>query len=630
MLLDYTFGQPTFAGGPADFTFVSRYGNAFGDVYHANPAVVGPPASLLQDPTYVSFRNTWATRNQVAYVATNDGLLHAFWADVPSLENNEMWAMLMPEAMPSLQSSYPSSHEFLLDGPPVVKDVVWDRNQTATATTWHTMLVAGYGQYEQGYYAVDVTNPSPAGMGSGVLPTDPPPVGPVFRWQLSKVPATNYPLFAAQSATPAITTLFFDPGDGGGARDIGVAILPGGQNSNPTSSAGNGPSCARAAKASDSAPLSSYTARAAVRCWGGSNPPKSTDYVIGRSLSIVRLDTGEIIRAFARKADVTTQWPNDTLLANSRIIDTPLDSPMTGTPLVFPGDVGTDATKVFIGDSDGTLWKFDLSSTTPSSWTGELYLDLYNTTVDTNASTGWSDGQPFQVNPVLSLDPAGELVIGAATGTTTIFDTTGVEYVYSITEKVQGNPAKLRAFVNWYLGPQTSGNGTSGNFFQPGERVSGPMTVFNGTFYFSTFAAAALSATTCTSGDARLWGRDYVTPYSTTDASQGGAWEFPAPPGTPAGFVQPDQSNAALAGIVIPGVSILSTPACAGLGTAAADQYVSGATHQSPSNFTGGSYSLFTQLGAKGSNGAATQQYQQSLPTPLAPTTIDSWAAVIE
>jgi type IV pilus assembly protein PilY1 len=59
MLLDYTFGQQTFSGQPSTFTFVSRYGNALGSIYHATPTVVGPPGSLLQDPGYIGFASQW-------------------------------------------------------------------------------------------------------------------------------------------------------------------------------------------------------------------------------------------------------------------------------------------------------------------------------------------------------------------------------------------------------------------------------------------------------------------------------------------------------------------------------------------------------------------------------------------
>ncbi|HTQ41783.1 MAG TPA: hypothetical protein VMI75_03430, partial [Polyangiaceae bacterium] len=649
MLLDFDFAESSFSG-PADFNFISRSGNAFGDVYHANPVVVGPPGSLLQDPLYVGFRQAWGAsqstravpttcpsgqstcRNTVVYVATNDGLLHAFWSDETTLENNEMWAMLLPQPAASLVSSYPSNHEFLLDGSPVVKDVVWDRNATTTASSvWHTMLVAGYGSTFPGYYAVDVTNPDPTGMTNGSTPADPPQVGPVFRWQLTKLPATNFQLFGSSSATPAITTLFMDPGDGGKAREIGVAILPGGQNGPPTSSLATG-GCDRAAKTTDSAPINSYTARKTVRCWGTNK--LATDPVVGRSLTIVRLDTGEILRAFGRKEDFPA---NDTLARANRVTDARLDSPMTGTPIVYPTDVGTDTTKVFVGDADGTIWKFDLSSSDPSNWTGELYLDLYNATADTNSASAWNDGQPFTVTPVVALDPGGQVVLEAATGTTQTFDTNGFYFVYSITEKVQGtSPAKLRANVNWWLGP--SSMATSGIGFDPGERVSGPMTVFNGTVYFSTYAAAAQGSQSCTSGTARLWGRDFVRPDVQSDLSQGGVRQMQPPPPNPPVNPPPISivpatytGSGVTPGAVIPGVSIMNTPACASMGNPAADQYVYGAQHAAPQNFTAGGFSLFSQVGkANGAGGAAAGTMQMSLQTPIAPTAVDSWAAVLE
>jgi len=142
MLLDYTFGTQSFGGEPSNFTFVApgnvgRYGNAFGSIYHATPSVVGPPGSLLQDPGYIGFASQWQAppgtatfhaasgRNTVVYAPTNDGLLHAFWADETKQENNELWAMLLPAAMPNINGgSYPSSHAFLADGSPVVKDLV--------------------------------------------------------------------------------------------------------------------------------------------------------------------------------------------------------------------------------------------------------------------------------------------------------------------------------------------------------------------------------------------------------------------------------------------------------------------------------------------------------------------------
>jgi type IV pilus assembly protein PilY1 len=429
--------------------------------------------------------------------------------------------------------------------------------------------------------------------------------------------------------------------DGNGAREIGVAILPGGEDVVPTTQT----SCQRQPKLTDAAPPSGtgYTWRPSVRCWGNPNPPNPsgapqawTDFVLGRSVTVVRVDTGEILRVFARKQDMAN-YAGDTIFGLGRFTDSQLDSPMTGTPIVYPNDVGTDATKFFIGDADGTIWRFDLSSSNPSNWIGELYLDLYNQTVDTSApSVSWNDGQQLEVPMVLSLDPAGEVVINAASGTTDQFDTTGIEYVYSITEKVStvGVTPKLRANVNWWLQPAILDT-------MPGERVSGPMTVFNGTLYFSTFGTTALGTQSCNAGTARLWGRDFVTPADplcatggSCNRSLGGLPELQPPSGplSPApNWIEPDQTDSTLVGKVIPGVSIKATPACANLGTPGPDSYVYGAQHSTPQNYSqSGGFSVFSQVGAKGTNGSATKQLSINVATPVSPTVIDSWAAVLE
>jgi type IV pilus assembly protein PilY1 len=654
MVLSFTFAQGSVLNNapPSDFSFVRRDTDAFGDVFHSTPAVVGPPGSLLRDDGYVAFRTQLAARESMVYVATNDGLLHAFWADENRLENNERWALLPPAAMPQLVTSYPATDKFLLDGPPIVKDVVWDRSLSSfgAASSWHTTLVAGFGPSQRGYYAVDVTNPKITSPYSGKPAVTPVTGGgPVFLWQLvdlpSLAPNVNFPIFAAHSATPAITSLFMDPGDGKGTREIGVAILPGGSNFGPPSwsppapGGSSGTGCGRISTSttSNSEPPSTlstnYAARGTVRCWGSSG--QKTDPVPGRAVAVVRLDTGEILRVFMRKSDVTTPSPyvTDTLAQQSRVIDTPLDSPMTGTPAVYPGDVGSDATKVFIADADGTIWKFDLSSINPSSWTGEMFLDLYNPSVDARTSA-WADGQPVMVPPVLSLNQDATLVLNVGTGTQDTFDANGLYYVYSISEKVYPLDSKLRAQVNWYLASSVpSAQGAMGL----GERVSGPMTVFDGTFYFATYRAPSGNTPTCSGGDAFLWGLDFVTASDKTHPENGGIPRLnPPPPASqpspPLGHFEPSAMTPALApaGAVIPGVTIQATAPCSQKGASGSDQYVGGATHQGFGSFSPPSFSLYAPVAAKGSGGAATSSINIALPTPLAPTVIDSWAAVIE
>ncbi|MBW2458912.1 MAG: hypothetical protein JRI68_30715, partial [Deltaproteobacteria bacterium] len=115
----------------------SRSGNEFGAIYHATPDVIGAPRAYIRDPSYERFANEKVTRPLVLYTATTDGQLHAFKVAsndpndtgilVDKPENNELWSFLPPHVLPNLISQYPSVQQILLDGPPVLKDVVFER-----------------------------------------------------------------------------------------------------------------------------------------------------------------------------------------------------------------------------------------------------------------------------------------------------------------------------------------------------------------------------------------------------------------------------------------------------------------------------------------------------------------------
>ena len=225
--------------------------------YEETPAVFGPPSEFLRDDSYTAFQVQQANRPLVLLTATNDGQVHAFKvarakneatsAEVNSLANNELWSFFPPAVLPSVASQYPGAAKVLLDGPLVVKNVVYTRTTTqaqAGSATWNTVAVGGLGSSVAaggsstgtGYYALDVTNPVPV--------TSSPTTGPQFLWQLTTDNSADpKPIFGTRSSTPTIVTLYFDPTVGGaGAAPVErtVAILPGGDGA-PASGA-----CSRA------------------------------------------------------------------------------------------------------------------------------------------------------------------------------------------------------------------------------------------------------------------------------------------------------------------------------------------------------------------------------------------------
>ena len=625
--------------------------SALGGIYRSSPALVGTPNQYLRDDAYQAFATLHATRRQTMYVASMDGILHAFKAlatNTFDAGNFEMWAFVPPAVLPKIATNYPSGQQILLDGTPVIKDTVWDRAPAdpVSADQYHTTLVAGMGAGGAGYYALNVTDAdcdngtnfagnSNACQGRFVAASSKPTAfaaaGPHFLWQLTdmeQAPAGDpakpsrvardgtqiVSLFGAQSGTPAIATLQMDPGDGN-PRQIGVAILPGGIDGPPV----KGGSCPRAVGTTFTPvdydfSATGYGRRAAVRQWGATCAAP----VPGRGVTIVRLDTGEILRHFGR---ATQDVPKKIL---GKTTDSPFDSPVIGTPAIYPNAVGATTQKIFVGDADGTVWRIDVSSPDPTKWKVTLFQDLVNGGLPGPAT--FAESQPIALPMVLSQDPTGNLVVNVATGDQeNLVVSAEKNYVYSIVEQ---RPTTVNtpgyALVNWYKP------------FAAAERVTGPMTLFDRTLYFASYKPAVPAAGACgQGGTASLWGLDFVTP-GVGGVTAGGAPRWcplasGVDPNTQAcagALVQGEPvADPALAGAIIPGVTVQAAQSCASFGGLPGDPVLSGLTSTSYQIFFGAT----TTRGAGAPTGTP-QAERRSIARPLPRTTasIDAWALVVD
>ena len=631
--------------------------HALGAIIHSSPTISGAPVSLLRDEGYRKYSDLFAYRRQTMYVASTDGLLHAFDANYPgrgtSTTTGELWAFIPPGVLGELQTNFPGGQRTLLDGSPVVKDVVYERagGQVGSDAPWHTALVAGLGR--DGYFALDVsadgqlaaptsytavTNGNRATL-NGLLrpPTPARPAGPHFLWQLTSTEANGsaekgkkhkkgkknkggtdlYALFGDRVGTPAITTLFIndpsDPTSDGLPHEIGVAILPGGIDDPVPGPAP--PSCPRRA------PTVTYTGaesvmnpRSTVRGWG----PACDSPVGGRSVTIVRLDNGRIIRHFARALTTDDDVPRRLLGSGNtsvctgtgacRVINSPLDAPVTGTPVVFPNDPGAIAQKMFVGDADGTLYRFDLSNPNPSLWKAELFLDTRGSSFPNSDFVG---DKPISVPPVVALGEKGSLVITVANGDQEDLGAKPLgdrHLLWSVTELPgTGSGTAARPQLNWYYR------------FDGGERVTGPMAVFDRALYFSTYRVNN-TTNVCLDGFARIYGIDYVKPQNSGNLAEGGAYRIP---NLPSNLQFTDEGPD-----LVPGVSVRASQACA---QAQSTQDYFGGTRVGAMLTTPTSYSLLANRSKTATTpGNAVQQITKNLALPRTQTIIDSWASVVE
>lgn len=543
-----------------------------GDIYHSSPVVVGPLRQDIADESYNLFRRDPRVSNRptVVYVGSNDGVLHAFVAEdfvVPATHptyggrtltaGTELWGFVPPAVLPLLNSAT-SAHAPLVDGTPVVKEVFLRRlpGQAASGSIYRTVMVVplrGIGAY----VALDITDP----------------MTPGFLWQFAQTdmgPTYGRPGLGQVLITTA----------GGSLEERAVAILPGGLGAEDAArrAAAGMPGCTARATGRPPMTTNGVYARTNLRCWG----------TRGRNLTWIDLATG------------------DTL---TRIGSTFFDAPMVGGVSLFPGDVGTVATRAFMTDQDGLVWRVNVSQPTIASWTAQPFYDLFSGGIA-------DDGQPAFDAPIISTDLAGNPVIIQATGDIDALDSTAANRIASLTDNTTcvGAVCSFTTTLNWEAR------------LSAGEQVTGPLQLFDGKVYFATFSATASPTDACAFGSSRLWGVEYLkntmivgqpTPYPA------GGIEYPADSGT---FIQklPDVPNA-----IIMGVGITQRPTCFS-GVTETDAY-SGGTRYRHAAVGGGEFQLVAQVsGGAGASLGTISTITRTLTPPTALTSIQAWTGSID
>ncbi len=551
-------------------------GCELGSIYHSTPVVVGAPNEFLRDESYDAFATAQAARPTMLYTSTTDGQLHAFKVSastqndslkVDKLENNELWSFLPPAVLPRLLTTY-NQQAILLDGQVVVRDVVLERTPAqaiagigGAGPQWKTILLGGGGGGGGYYFALDVTDPTQ----------------PEFLWQLS-LDFENAEIFGSTVPTPAIATITISE-NGGAPKDVAVAVMAGGSDALLAGT------CPRVVPPPypkvDGVPT---TPRSSTRCWAQTG---------GRSLTIARLDTGEVIKTFVSpKAAIT---PN---LAPGRKIVAPFDSPLTGVPVPYPSKSGQIANRVYIGDADGTMWRLDLSKTNPDNWTVDLMWDAYQGLAD-------DAGQPIQTPPVISINSTGQPVLLFATGDQELINSTSPKTrLWSVREEPNGASSFI-VKSNFVIDTMVNG-----------ERVTGPISLFAGTAYFSSFKPDVIQQgpNACSYGEGRLWGIDYVSGEGRIDPLDKTAKYLSAGANT-----------------IVFGVAVTQTPSCSDTTTFDSPYFGSytGATGGSAGEFQL-VYQVSGQQSAPQVPGVSPVFKTKVLPPPRVTTRIDSWASIVE
>ncbi len=518
-----------------------------GGILNANPVVVGPPNLDLPIGSYREFRAMHADRPTMLYVASMEGFLHALYTGelqdgvpqralteegnyptsdlgntaVDAVDQREAWAY-MPYLLHRELVGSALSQPYLFDGTPVVKDVrlcnANGRLNTSYACTevctdcaypqplqWRTVLVEGRGLAGTGYYALDITRPGGISVSESSAGTLRNP-DPISLWELdpswervqnryllaedpdrvqgdvNSVPDTltqncfdlagildpdkfwEASLMGLSVSEPEIGTVLVDMGNSAGAVQRPVAVFGGGL---PIA---DDTSCGAAAR--------------------------------GMAIYVVDLQTGSILRRFTTWVD---ENGNERLFWDYNTEDLALDDPgpgyFSGSPALFDGGTGAIASRGFIGDSRGRLFRMDFLSSDPSEWEVNLFFDPYqDTQIEALRNSMSIDGDvpfgPAGFKPGVALTPDRQVTVSYGLGEPG--DTVSAGQVQAVLTLVEDLATR-------------EGNLVWAEVFPEGEKLTGSPVIFDRTVYFPTYTIPVEDL--CEPGSARVWGLQLFDPY---------------------------------------------------------------------------------------------------------------------
>lgn len=153
-LINYIYGYDAYDDNGNGVTAEKRDW-ILGDILHSKPLIV----NYNSYPFTVDNENDCDTNTTMIYVGTNDGMMHAF----KDCDGTEAWAFIPPNVIPNLKELgvRPAKHTYFVDSSPI--SYVYDANNDGNivaADGDRVLLIFGLRRGGDAYYALDITNPA--------------------------------------------------------------------------------------------------------------------------------------------------------------------------------------------------------------------------------------------------------------------------------------------------------------------------------------------------------------------------------------------------------------------------------------------------------------------------------------
>jgi hypothetical protein len=204
-------------------------------------------------------------------------------------------------------------------------------------------------------------------------------------------------------------------------------------------------------------------AAAIVGC-GGHSPTKASNGEVmpalsaGRCVQIRKVSDGSLIRSF--------------YTGNGLSGDAVMSYAMVGSPSVYPAIGLAPASRAYLGDAMGRLWRIDMRSSNPNEWEMSIAWPM----TDDEDSEFYQLGREIKETPSVFLRESGR--VGLVFGTGYAYrDDAGRPYILSLSDELvlgQNNTLVYKAKLIWKMALRTQ------------EELTGSVVVRSGGAYFTT------------------------------------------------------------------------------------------------------------------------------------------------
>jgi hypothetical protein len=234
------------------------------------------------------------------------------------------------------------------------------------------------------------------------------------------------------------------------------------------------------------------TVRAALIVGCGQGPEGIGSTGPGRCVLVLDATTGRVIRTF----DMTN---TDALLA---LFDA---NSFTGSPVAFPAGGITPASRAYIGDAVGRIWRMDLRDTNPRNWTMNIAWPPADNPAE---AADYELGRAVADRPSVAVRPDGTVVVSFATAGSGEGNAER-SYAVSFTDKatIDDDGVSFSVTRNWMLA------------LRDGEYATGAPIVRDEVLYLTTREEVAGDAV-CGGVNGRLYGVHYFKPYVTENGDR--------------------------------------------------------------------------------------------------------------